>query len=454
MHRQSCNAAMAFGLIFTATTLTFSQPASEGPHSPGWFMRGSAPDPGGRLAVGPGGRVLMPSGGIGSVRGGALTGCMADAANFCAGQTGLGARGCLTQNTDRLSLGCKTALAALPPPTVSSVPQCGHSPVCGNRLGGARSELQRVTWKQTMGYTYTYPVDMPQGGGGVSAIQIDSKGNMWAFQRNAPGQPQLFKFGPDRKLIFSVGDDVIGHQEKAHGMAVDAEDNVWICDANGSTIMKISPQGKLLMTLGVRGKRGDWDEAKGQRLLWQPLQLAFGRNGDIYIGEGHGNESPNDTDLDDLANNLGAARVLHLDKTGKFISQWYGNSVGQGKFSMVHGIAVDPGNGNVWLADREEYRLVVYTADGKFVKTVQMRNLMCTVAFDPNGDLWVASGQDGQLLKIDRNGNVLGAVGNGMGFGEGEFIESNYLTWDKQGNLYTGDTSVGRVTEMVAPKKK
>ena len=25
---------------------------------------------------------------------------------------------------------------------------------------------------------------------------------------------------------------------------------------------------------------------------------------------------------------------------------------------------------------------------------------------------------------------------------------------DKQGNLYTGDTSVGRVTEMVAPVKK
>ena len=171
-------------------------------------------------------------------------------------------------------------------------------------------------------------------------------------------------------------------------------------------------------------------------------------------GEGHANESPNDTDSGDPTNNLGAARVIHLDKTGKFINQWYGNSVGPGRFSMVHGIAVDPKNGNVWLCDREQYRLVVYTGDGKFVKTVQMRNLMCTVAFDPNGDLWVSSGQDGQLLKIDQNGNVLGAVGNGSGLGEGQFIESNYMAWDKQGNLYTGDTSVGRVTEMVAPKKK
>ena len=48
---------------------------------------------------------------------------------------------------------------------------------------------------------------------------------------------------------------------------------------------------------------------------------------------------------------------------------------------------------------------------------------------------------------------MLGAVGNGSGTGTGQFIESNYMVWDKQGNLYTGDTSVGRVTEMVAPKK-
>jgi len=68
---------------------------------------------------------------------------------------------------------------------------------------------------------------------------------------------------------------VIGYQEKAHGMAVDAEDNLWICDANGATVMKLSPEGKLLMTIGSKGHRGDWNEAKGQRLLWQPLMVAF-----------------------------------------------------------------------------------------------------------------------------------------------------------------------------------
>ena len=389
-------AATAFGMV-----LASAAPAQE----PEWFLQVSTPDPVGRAVVGPGGRVLS----AGSPR------------------------------------------SATPGVTAPAARVCSHSPVCGNRFDPPRSTLQRVEWKQTMGYAYAYPVDLPEGGGGVSAVQIDSKGNLWAFQRNAVGKPQLFEFGPDRKLIRTVGEDVIGHQLKAHGMAIDRDDNVWICDADGATIMKLSPEGKLLMTLGVKGKRGDWNEAKGQRLLWQPLALAFAPNGDIYIGEGHANESPNDTDADDPSDNLGAARVLHLDKDGKFINQWYGNSIGQGKFSMVHGIAIDPRTGNVWLGDREEYRLVVYTAEGRFVKTVQMRNLTCALAFDPQGNLWMASGQDGQILKIDQDGRVLGAIGNGSGTGEGQFIESNYMTWDKQGNLYAGDTSVGRVTEMIAP---
>ena len=428
---------LALGIVLAAAP-AFSQ-------TPDWFLQASAPDPVGRAVVGPGGHVLSTGGSAGGLQ----AACSAEIAKFCAGQNGPAARACLAQNADQLAAPCKTALAA-PQPAAT----CRHSPVCGNRFDGPRSTLQRVEWKQTMGYTYAYPIDLPQGGGGVSAVQIDSKGNLWVFQRNPAGKPQLFEFGPDRKLMRTIGDDVIGHQLKAHGMAVDAEDNVWICDADGATIMKLSPAGKLLLTLGVRGKRGDWNEAKGQRLLWQPLDLAFAPDGDIYIGEGHANESPNDADSDDPENNVGAARVIHLDKNGKFLNQWYGNSIGQGKFSMVHGLAIDPQNGNVWLGDREEYRLVVYTGDGKFVKTVQMRNLMCAVAFDPRGNLWVATGQDGQLLQIDRNGNVLGAAGNGSGTGDGQFIESNYMTWDKQGNLYTGDTSVGRVTEMIAPKTK
>jgi DNA-binding beta-propeller fold protein YncE len=304
-----------------------------------------------------------------------------------------------------------------------------------------------------MGYTFSYPYALPPGPGGVPAVALDSKGNLWVFQRKPAGSPQLFKFDPNQKLVLQIGDDVIGHQDKAHGMAVDSEDNVWIVDTNGATVIKLSPEGKLLQTIGVRGRRGDWDEAKQQRLLWQPVMIAFGPNGDIYIGEGHANESPNDTDSGDAANTIGAARILRLDKTGKFISQWYGNSVGQGKFDSSHGLAVDPVTGDVWIGDREQYRIVVYSGDGKFLRTLQMRNLVCAIQFDAQGNPWMASGQDGQFLKLDRNGRVVGAIGNGMGIGTGQFIEASYWVFDRQNNLYAGDTSVGRVTKMLSQRK-
>jgi DNA-binding beta-propeller fold protein YncE len=386
-----------------------TQPPAEGPAvdgTPAWFLQGSFPDPTGRTIVDPGGRVTVPP-----------------------------------RNT------------ALAPPAVAATPGCRRSPLCGNRLGRPRQSLQHVQWTQTMGYTFTYPYTLPPGFGGVPAVALDSKGNLWVFQRADAGKPQLFKFDPNDKLILQVGPDVIGYQDKAHGMAVDGDDNVWISATNSATVTKISPEGKLLLTIGESGRRGDWNEAKEQRLLWQPVMMAFARNGDVYIGEGHANESPNDTEADDPANNLGAARIIHLDKNGRFINQWYGNEVGPGKFSSAHGLAVDPATGDVWIGDREEYRIVVYSAGGKFVKTMQTRNLVCALYFDAHGQPWMASGQDGQFLKLDRNGKVLGAVGNGMGIGTGQFIEAGYWAMDKQDNLYAGDTSVGRITKMMAPKK-
>ena len=37
---------------------------------------------------------------------------------------------------------------------------------------------------------------------------------------------------------------------------------------------------------------------------------------------------------------------------------------------------------------------------------------------------------------------ILGAIGNGMGIGPGQFIEASYWVMDKQDNLYAGDTSI------------
>jgi len=327
-------------------------------------------------------------------------------------------------------------------------PNCSHSIVCGRKGGFARGELARVQWDQNMGYKFSYPYVVPKGIGGVPSVALDSKGYLWVFKRSPAGVVQLMKFDPNHKLVLEVPESVIGHQAKAHGMAVDKEDNVWITDNGQATVMKLSPEGKLLMTIGVKDKRGDWVEEKGQRLLWQPVMVAFAPNGDVFIAQGHANESPNDVDSDDPENKEGVARVLHLTKDGKYVGQIFGNEVGQGKFDSTHGFAIDPKNGDLWIGDREQYRIVVYTADGRFIKTLQMRNLVCALNFDHKGNPWMASGQDGQFLKLNHDGKVLGGVGNGMGVGTGQFTEASYWVFDPKDNLIAGDTSVGRVTVM------
>jgi len=131
----------------------------------------------------------------------------------------------------------------------SGAEPCTNSPLCA--WGLERNLISHELRPPDLGFTYAYPFALPEGGGGVSAVALNSKGHLYAFQRNAAGKPQLFEFDQNHKLMRSIGDDVIGHQNKAHGMAVDADDNVWICDENGDTVTKLSPDGKVLMTIGV-----------------------------------------------------------------------------------------------------------------------------------------------------------------------------------------------------------
>jgi DNA-binding beta-propeller fold protein YncE len=208
--------------------------------------------------------------------------------------------------------------------------------------------------------------------------------------------------------------------------------------------------------LGTKGHRGDWDEAKGQRLLWEPVQIDFGPHGDIYIFESHGDESPNDVGSDDPTNNIGNARVIRLDKNAKFISQWYGDQHGPGKFNNTHGSAVDPVTGDVWVGDRMDERIVIFTGDGHFIRTIAMRNLVCALFFDKHpgpefGRLWMGTGLDGQVVSIDREGTVLFAMGKRRGTTAGHIGEATYMASDSHGDLVVGDTTFHRATLLTPP---
>jgi len=67
------------------------------------------------------------------------------------------------------------------------------------------------------------------------------------------------------------------------------------------------------------------------------------------------------------------------------------------------------------------------------------------------------SQRDAGNLRISAANGRTGCRGNTSlvsGIGTGQFIEASYWAMDKQDNLYAGDTSVGRITKMVAPKNR
>ena len=144
---------VALGMILTEVPgVSQSQPPTEGPAvggSPAWFLQGLFPDPTGRTIVDASGNVTVPPRSDGPARGAARGTGPAPSSATVAGET----------------------------------PPCRRSPVCGRRGGFPRGQLQRVQWKQTLAYTFTHPYVLPPGFGGVPAVALDSKGNLWVFQR-------------------------------------------------------------------------------------------------------------------------------------------------------------------------------------------------------------------------------------------------------------------------------
>jgi hypothetical protein len=88
----------------------------------------------------------------------------------------------------------------------------------------------------------------------------------------------VLEFDPGGKLVKSFG---AGMFVFPHGIAVDKEGNVYVADANGKNgkgdvVVKFSPEGKVLMTMGHAGMPGDapsyFDRPLANRRLLAPQE--------------------------------------------------------------------------------------------------------------------------------------------------------------------------------------
>jgi DNA-binding beta-propeller fold protein YncE len=153
---------------------------------------------------------------------------------------------------------------------------------------------------------------------------------------------------------------------------------VWVADADGKNgkgqqVVKFSPTGKVLMKLGKAGMPGD---APGY--FNRPTGVAIARNGDIFVSDGHGDDSN--------------ARVVKFSKTGKFLLAWGKKGSAPGEFNVPHAIAVDS-HERIYVADRSNNRIQVFDANGKFLADWRQFGRPSGVYVDANDMIYVADSQ-------------------------------------------------------------
>jgi sugar lactone lactonase YvrE len=269
------------------------------------------------------------------------------------------------------------------------------------------------------------PVTLPPGltMGPSAAVAFDARGHLFVLTR---GNPALWEFDPDGQLVRSFGADLF---TRSHGLHIDHEGNLWVTDVGSHIVVKLDASGQVLMTIGVKGEAGEWNEATGSHRLNQPNEVAVADNGDVFIAQGH------------TPGTRGDPRVLKFDRTGRFLATWGGKGTGPGQFDVAHGISIDA-KGLLWVADRENQRIQIFDQEGTFVRQVTYAGLPCGVDIGADA-IYMVNGFTGQILKLDLDGAVLAAVGH-PGKGLGEFGEAHYIAASPRGELYVADT-VNRV---------
>src|SRR6516164_9338434 len=261
--------------------------------------------------------------------------------------------------------------------------------------------------------------------GAVIKVQVDrSDGkSIWVFDRCAAREctnsmlPPLLKFDSSGKFVKAIG---AGMFAIPHGLYVGRDGNVWAGDeiarnGKGADLIKFSPDGMVLMTLGKSGMPG---------------------NGPDYLSA------------------ASSVVVAPISKDGKFITAWGTHGKAAGEIDTPHGIALDWA-GRVYVADRANNRIQIFEPDGKFVAEWKDFGRPSDVAIDKNDMIYVNDTQSTDKTNpAFQNGIRIGSVKDGkvtafipqtdpsIGAPEG-------LTADDEGNIYASYTNKFAVRRFV-----
>jgi streptogramin lyase len=263
---------------------------------------------------------------------------------------------------------------------------------------------------------------------GTSGVAFNSKGHIFVIHR---GPMSVMEFDPDGTFIRGFGDGLF---ERAHGLRIDPEDNIWATDVASNLAYKFDPDGRLQMVLGVKGHSGEWHPFGHLRLLHEPNEAVVGPSGDIFVLQGHGKAE---------------SLVLKFDRDGNFIKSWGGKGNGPGQLNLPHSLVFDA-QGLLYIADRNNARIQVFDADGNYIRESQHPGTPCGLFMGADQHIWLAHGHVGQIMKLDLNGNVVGVMANaGTGKIPGKYGEAHYIAVSPRDEVFVADTLNWRVQKYV-----
>ena len=315
--------------------------------------------------------------------------------------------------------------------------------------------------------------------GVVSSVTVDRRDHVWIFHR--PGSvkealknraaPPVLEFDADGRFVNAWGGAGQGHDWPVteHGIMVDNRDVVWLT-GSGITddfLLKYTLQGKFVKEFFGKGvSKGNADTAA----LNRPSDLSLHvKTNQMFVSDGYGNR-----------------RVIVLDAdTGAFKRMWgaFGNppdsappagapgAGGEGRGGRgqapppfpaegpgsqqfgnpVHSVKVS-NDDLVYVADRPNRRVQVFTLDGKYVtqvfinRTIPSGGTAAGLAFSPDAQqrfLYVSDLGNSHMAVLNRKTlQVLYQFG-AKGTQPGEFQAPHLVSVDSKGNLYTAEVNPG-----------
>jgi DNA-binding beta-propeller fold protein YncE len=296
---------------------------------------------------------------------------------------------------------------------------------------------------------FRYHVDeswakFPAAGDDGEAIGVacDSRDRVYVFLRG-PRPVQVFE--RDGTPVATWGEGVFG---RPHGIFIGPDDTVYCTDDFGHHVRAFSTDGKPRLTLGDGRPSDTGATSIDYRTIKHvgppfnfPTNVARGPSGDLYVADGYGN-----------------ARIHRFAPAGRLQHSWGEPGSGPGQFLVPHGIAVDA-QGTVYVADRENSRIQLFTDAGVFVREWTDVARPCQV-FIRAGWVYVAElgfragrwpgtgshqpGQTGGRVSIfDRAGVLHARWGGGDNpCAAGDFFAPHGIWVDSHGDLYVAEVTL------------